>query len=56
MRTRTIEVEVYEPDEGKVLAVYHDGYDFPVYYDRVFTLFLGENDIVKEIERRCLFN
>ena len=52
MRTRKIEVEVYEPDKGKILEVFHDEYDFPIYYDRVYSLFIRETDVVREIDRK----
>jgi hypothetical protein len=56
MKTRKIEVTVYEPEDGKILAVYHDGLSFPIYYDRVYQLFLDDRDIVEEVERRCIEN
>lgn len=51
MKTIKEEIEVLVADRGKMIEVIHEGEMEPVYYERIVGFLIGENDIVREVDK-----
>lgn len=51
MKTVKKEIDLLVAERGKILEVIYEGEIEPVYYDRIARFLIGENDIVREVDK-----
>lgn len=51
MKTVKKGIDLLVAERGKILEVIYEGEIEPVYYDRIARFLIGENDIVREVDK-----